>query len=77
DSAQRFLELLVARGALLLDPDADRAALARGAARWFTATPEIARRGRGAALAAWLLDQEGVAELYLDDDAMEALLEAW
>ena len=71
----RLLDVLVAQEQVELEPGADMEALTRGVEA-LIAEP-AATDAQAARLLDWLLDQPSVAEVYISDDDLSRLLEAW
>ncbi len=71
----KLLPLLVERGDVELEDGADLETLSEGAER--IASHAGHPDGKAAQLIDWLLDQDGVAEVYISDDDLSKLLEAW
>ncbi len=75
DEARAFLELLVSRDELELSEDGTIDDLLAGAAQILER--ELRPSRKASQLTAWLLDQDAVEELYIDDESLEELLEKW
>ena len=75
DHASNFLQLLVDREGLALEEGYTVHDLARGAVPILESNRSPAAMAK--ALSDYLLDQESVEELYIDDESLEQLLEQW
>lgn len=75
EGAQRLLEFMLQREELELEPGHEPEELASKVAALLEVHEEPAEQAR--ALSAFLLSQDAVAELYLDDGALEQLLAQW
>jgi hypothetical protein len=73
--ADKLLMMLVQQGQVELEPGADRGRIAAGM-DGLLATEQPPDE-QAAALIDWLLDQAGVEEVYISDDDLSRLLEAW
>lgn len=74
-NAKGLLSLLVESGDLELEDDAELDDLVPGAAP-IVASPKPSG-AKAASLSEWLFEQDGVAELYMDDESLASLLEQW
>ena len=74
-NAKGLLSLLIESGDLELEEDAELDDLVPGAAP-IVASPRPSG-AKAAALSEWLFEQDGVAELYMDDESLASLLEQW
>ena len=74
-NAKGLLSLMVESGDLELEDDADLDDLVPGAAP-IVASPRPSS-AKAVALSEWLFEQDGVAELYMDDESLASLLEQW
>ena len=73
--ATRFLNLLIEREDLELEPDRRVDELVEGVgAILYSGASELAM---AVAISEWLLKQDAVADLYIDDDSLAALLAQW
>ncbi len=75
EHAVNFLQILVNREGLALEPGFTVKDLAVGAAPILMSEAPAERKATQ--LSNWLLDQDSVEELYIDDESLEALLEQW
>lgn len=75
DEALGFAKLLLDRGDLELEEGSEAAELASGMVPILELP--VSAESKAAALSAWLLDQDGVADLFIDDEDLAALLEQW
>ncbi|MFT6146858.1 MAG: hypothetical protein ACJAZO_001745 [Myxococcota bacterium] len=75
DHAINFLQLLVNREGLALEPGFTVQDLAAGAAPILMSGGPAERVATK--LSNWLLEQDSVEELYIDDESLETLLEQW
>lgn len=73
--ARALLDLLVSGDNLEVEDDADLDELAAGVAK-ILALPGSSE-GKAARLSEWLLQQDGVADLFIGDDDLAELLERW
>lgn len=74
-AADRLLMMLVQQGQVELEPAADRGLIASGMDA--VMADERPAEEQAVALIDWLLDQDGVEEVYISDDDLSRLLEAW
>ncbi len=74
-SHRRFLEGLIKEDAIELTKDADLDVLAMGMAQFLDAEESPYRRARE--LSGWLLDQDIVEDLFIDDDDLARILKVW
>jgi len=74
-AAPELLELLLKEGHVELEEGADQRSLARGISQQLAL--ERTPAGQARKLSEWLLCQDCVEEVYIDDDSLEALLAAW
>jgi len=74
-SHRRFLEGLIKEDGIELTKDADLDALAMGMSQFLDAEGSPYRRARE--LSDWLLDQEDVEDLFIDDDDLARILKVW
>jgi hypothetical protein len=75
EEGRRFLDFLLEREALQLEDDADPDELAVGIVRLLQLPGGPETRAR--ALSKWLMAQPQVADLFVDDDDLAALLDQW
>ena len=75
EEGQRFLQFLLEREALQLEDDVDPTELAVGIVRLLQLPGGSESRAR--ALSKWLMAQPQVADLFVDDDDLAALLDQW
>jgi hypothetical protein len=75
EEANQFLELLVGREDLEIEEGHAAAELVPGVVEILKQPISPARVA--AQLSEWLLDQEQVADLYIDDDSLAELLAEW
>lgn len=75
EHAVNFLQLLVNREGLALEPGFTVHDLAAGAAPILMSSVPAERMATQ--LSNWLLEQDSVEELYIDDESLEAILEQW
>ncbi len=73
--ADKLLMMLVQQGQVELEEGADRGRIAAGMDALLAV--ERPPEEQAAALIDWLLDQDGVEEVYASDDDLSRLLEAW
>lgn len=74
-ASRELLELLLKEEHLELVEGADIGKLSRGVSAQLAASPSAEAQARN--LSAWLLDQDMVEEVYIDDESLEAILSAW
>lgn len=75
EHAVNFLQILVNREGLALEPGFTVKDLAAGAAPILMSQAPAERMA--SQLSNWLLSQDSVEELYIDDESLESLLEQW
>jgi hypothetical protein len=75
EEARQFLDLLIGREDLELEEGFSVDTLVAGAANILQAPTNAARMA--GTLSEWLLEQEAVADLYIDDDSLGELLSEW
>jgi hypothetical protein len=73
--ARALLDLLIGREALELEEDGTVSMLVPGAASLLALETSSDHKAR--AFSSWLLEEPAVADLYIDDEALAALLEQW
>jgi len=75
DSARDFLKILLTKEKLELSDSGDVAKIADGLAPMLS--EEIPSAQKAESIIDWLLDQDGVEDIYLSDDEMISLLNIW
>ena len=75
DAAVRFLQILVDNEGLEMEAGASLESIASGAATFLDGSGHPDKRA--AALSEWLLEQEGVEDLYISDEDLGHLISQW
>ncbi len=75
DEARGFLDLLVTGDSLELEEGAALSSLVDGTKRILAGRGSAETKAR--ALSKWLLDQDSVADLFIDDEELASLLDRW
>lgn len=73
--ARSLLDLLVRQESLELEDDADLDELSEGVAEILAL--RVSSEAKASRLSEWLLEQEGVADLFIGDDDLAVILERW